>query len=45
MSNHLKTLVLSLLILLPVAFGVSGCISSSSPAPPPSNTTVIVPNQ
>lgn len=39
----LKRIVMLPLFLLPLSFGIAGCISSSNPSPPPS-TTVIVPN-
>ena len=33
---------ISCLVLLPLALGVAGCISSSNP-PPPANTTIVIP--
>ncbi len=42
-GRQIKKVAFSLLILVPLGFGVTGCISSSNPSPPAS-TTVVVPN-
>jgi hypothetical protein len=38
-----KGVAVASLLLLPLSFGIAGCISSSSPSPPAS-TTVVVPS-
>ena len=37
-----KKVALTSMILIPLALGLAGCISSSNP-PPPEHTTVVVP--
>ena len=41
--GKIKSVAIASLVLLPLCLGVAGCISSSSPSPPPS-TTIVVPN-
>lgn len=44
-GQHMKKRVIYLLLLAPLSFGLTGCISSSNPPPPPpSSTTVVVPS-